>query len=681
MEERNGLDAARDALGRHSWSEAFDLFMQAEEDLSAEDLEGLAECAWWTARLDDCIEARERAFELHSAQGNDKRAGLTAIWLAKDHFARGESSIGMAWFRRAEALLRDIGPCVEAGHLERMRSVMAFEGDHDYQTALDRAEAAIACAELVGDRDLLAMSVHDKGRALIGLGRLDEGSALMDEANVAAVAGELSPFWTACVFCNTITMCKEISDYSRASDWTVAAKRWCERQAIAGFPGMCRVYRAGILRVRGEWREALDEAQRAADETATFNLSYAAQAFNELGEVRLEMGDLAGAEDAFGKASELGRDPQPGLARLQHERGNTRAASMGLKRCVQEHDAPLERAPLLPTAVELAIATGDIDAARTYVEELQSTSQIYRTLALQAAAATAEGRLRLATGDIEGAVTILRRAAQSWRKGDMPYEMARARELLARALMEAGDGDAAAMEESAARSVLARLSSEAGVTAGIDPAPPAPSRGGPTSEDAPCLRKDGEYWKISFGGDEFLLRDSKGLHHLARLLGNPGREHHVLDLARSDAGPMFPEGRSSEGALETSSGDAGAVLDPAAKAAYKARLEDLRAELQEAEDWGDEGRAARARQEIEFIAAELASAVGLGGRDRKAASTTERARLNVTRSIRSAIGRISDHSSVLGEHLAATVKTGTFCAYTPDPRSPIAWDTGSVHSV
>ena len=681
-QETPTVAAARAALESHSWNEAFDLFTRVgPHDLTADDLEGLAESAWWTARLDDCIAARERAFDLHRKAGNDGRAGVTAIWLTKDHFARGESSIGMAWFRRAENLLKDAGTCAETGHLHRMRSVMALEGDRDFQTALEAAETAISCAEQVGDRDLLAMSLHDKGRALIGLGRVDEGSALMDEANVAAVAGELSPFWTACVFCNTITMCKEIADYTRAGDWTAAAKRWCERQAIAGFPGMCRVYRAGILRVRGEWREALEEAGRAAHETSTFNLSYAAKAFNELGEVRLDMGDLEGAEEAFVKASELGHDPQPGLALLQLARGDAESAWTALRRALADRDGVLERAPLLPAAVEVGVEVGDVDAARSFAEELQSAAEIYRTLALRSAAATADGRVRLATGDVESAIRVLRRAAQSWRQSDMPYEMARTREVLARALRQAGDEPAATLEESAALSVLTRLSSDARGEDEVIHSTPVQAPSAAAGGFSACLRKDGEYWSISYGGDNFLLRDSKGLQHLARLLASPGNEQHVLDLARGDDGGTRKRPAVEDGFETAATEDAGAILDPAAKAAYKDRLEDLRAELEEAQEWADEGRIARARQEIEFIAAELAAAVGMGGRDRKAASTTERARLNVTRSIRSAIDRIGEHSSTLGDHLSATVKTGTFCAYVPDPRSPISWDTGAVHSV
>ena len=121
-------------------------------------------------------------------------------------------------------------------------------------------------------------------------------------------------------------------------------------------------------------------------------------------------------------------------------------------------------------------------------------------------------------------------------------------------------------------------------------------------------------------------------------------------------------------------GDAGALLDATAKAAYQARLAELGAEPEEAEAGNDPARASRARAEREFLVAELARAVGLGGRDRRAASHAERARLNVTRAIRAAVANLArDHPS-LGRHLAATVRTGRYCSYIPDPRAPITWE-------
>jgi hypothetical protein len=195
------------------------------------------------------------------------------------------------------------------------------------------------------------------------------------------------------------------------------------------------------------------------------------------------------------------------------------------------------------------------------------------------------------------------------------------------------------------------------------------------------FRREGEYWTISYEGAVVRLRDAKGLRHLARLLARPGQEFHAVDLeaAESQPGPVAPvapRGRAGDGELmvRRDLGDAGALLDATAKAAYQARLVELRAELEEAEEFNDPARATRARQEMDFLVAELARAVGLGGRDRRAAAHAERARLNVTRAIRAAMANLTRANPALGRHLAATVRTGRYCAYTPDPRLPITWE-------
>jgi hypothetical protein len=197
---------------------------------------------------------------------------------------------------------------------------------------------------------------------------------------------------------------------------------------------------------------------------------------------------------------------------------------------------------------------------------------------------------------------------------------------------------------------------------------------GPKTDLGPSVwRREGEYWSVVFGGDAFRVRDSKGLRYLAALLAEPGREFHVLDLVR--AGPRAAAGgESAEIPVRTDGfGDAGAVLDPQAKAAYRHRLEELEQEADEAEAVGDADRAERARSEREFIAHELAAAVGLGGRDRLAASASERARVNVSRAVKATVERIAEHNPGLGRHLSATVRTGTFCSYQPDPRLAVAW--------
>ncbi len=180
------------------------------------------------------------------------------------------------------------------------------------------------------------------------------------------------------------------------------------------------------------------------------------------------------------------------------------------------------------------------------------------------------------------------------------------------------------------------------------------------------FRREGEFWTIAFEGTAFRLKDTKGLHYIACLLRQPDREIHALDL-------VAPGTSSAEQPLPAGS-DAGAILDPEAKAQYRARLDELEDELNEAERWNDRERAARAAEERQLIAQELASAVGLGGRDRKAASDAERARVNVTRAIKAVLERIGEHSPALARHLDATLHTGTFCSYVPDPRASLRWE-------
>jgi hypothetical protein len=195
------------------------------------------------------------------------------------------------------------------------------------------------------------------------------------------------------------------------------------------------------------------------------------------------------------------------------------------------------------------------------------------------------------------------------------------------------------------------------------------------------FRREGEYWTISYEGAVVHLRDAKGLRHLARLLAHHGQEFHAVDLEAAEGRPgqaarVGPRGRAGDGelAVRLDLGDAGVLLDATAKAAYQARLAELRAELEEAEGFHDPARATKARQEMDFLAGELARAVGLGGRDRRAASHAERARLNVTRAIRAAMANLARANPALGRHLSSTIRTGRYCSYTPDPRAPITWE-------
>jgi tetratricopeptide (TPR) repeat protein len=225
---------------------------------------------------------------------------------------------------------------------------------------------------------------------------------------------------------------------------------------------------------------------------------------------------------------------------------------------------------------------------------------------------------------------------------------------------------------------VSTLQEEVGLVPIPSAADPAPAPDADPRHSMNAFRREGEYWFIGFGDDTFRLKDSRGLRYLAVLLERPGQEMHALELTTTVLGTdLAPRGStlSRKVVLDARGpGHAGELLDARAKAEYRQRLSELEEDVAEAEEWGDSERRARAQEEIDFLVNELAAAVGLGGRDRRASSDAERARVSVTKAIRSAMDRIRDHSASLGNHLATTIRTGTFCSYTPDPRIPVSWE-------
>ena len=457
------LQEAREAFERHAWHAAHEGFLEADaaSPLSPEDLEHLAEAAWWTGRLADVIAAVERAYSGHLAAGHRADAARAALRLAAEFGHKQEHAISAGWLRRAERLLAGEPESRAQAELSRAHFNRALERA-DFETALEQARHTYAIAERLGDVDLMAIGLHDQGQVHIARGEVDEGMALIDEATVAAVNGELGAHATAVVYCNTINACRDLADYGRAGEWTDAAKRWCERQAIAGFPGMCRVRRAEIVRLRGAWSEAEQQARLATSELSGFYLDYAAEGFYQLGEIRLRVGDPEVAEGYFRQAREMGRDPQPGLALLRLAEGRAEAGAAMVRRALDDESSAdrLARARLLPAQVELAVAVGDLETAQRAAAELDGIARTFGSPALLAGAAWAEGIRLQAGGDHRGAATLASRARKLWQEIDVPYEIARSHLLLGRALGAAGEGEPATVELEAALAIFDRLGAE-----------------------------------------------------------------------------------------------------------------------------------------------------------------------------------------------------------------------------
>ncbi len=261
------LARARAAVGRSAWTEAYELLSELDrsEGLSAADLADLARTCHWTGRMNECLGAWERAYGMYVEAGETRKAGAAAIELVRWHRHKLAPAVATGWLRRAERLLADDPDCVEYGFLQLRRAADAFAAG-DLERVVQLADEAEELGRRFGDRDLELLAQHERGIALVQQGQVDDGFALIDEAAAAAVGGELGPLATAIVYCNTIGACRGVADYRRASDWTEAAKRWCDRQTINGFPGMCRVYRAEVMRLRGDWPAAQEDAQLACDE-------------------------------------------------------------------------------------------------------------------------------------------------------------------------------------------------------------------------------------------------------------------------------------------------------------------------------------------------------------------------------------------------------------------------------
>jgi tetratricopeptide (TPR) repeat protein len=406
----------------------------------------------------------------------------------------------------------------------------------------------------------------------------------------------------------------------------------------------------------------------------------------ELGRIRFRKGDIRGAEDAFLAAHEAGWDPQPGLALVHLARGDVARAAASIRDALDRPSTipskewpphtELRRAPLLEAQVEIAIAAGDHDRARSAADELGRVAALFQSKALAASAALARGRVRLAEGDPAGARTDFEATTQLWSEIGAPYETALARMGLARALRAEGREERARLEFRACRATFRRIgavSEEARAAAACDDGatPHMPSQSGIFAHlaDAAVFRREGDYWSVVFEDRTAQVRHSKGLQYLARLLAEPGRELHVLDLVALARDTRDSAGRR----LVPDAGDAGELLDNRAKDAYRRRLTEIEEDIEEARTLGDGVRSAQAEAERDFLVSELARAVGLGNRDRRAGAASERARSAVTRAIRQALIRIREHNPSLGEHLDRSIRTGVYCAYLPDSRVPVGW--------
>lgn len=456
LAERGGA-----ALARHQWAEALEALSEADRrtELDAGGLWLLAEALWWSGRLPDSIEARERSYAAAMKAADHASASRAAIMLGRDNLYRNAESVAAGWLGRAASLLEHVPENEGHGWLAIVRSFRASTtGDLD--GALAAATEAAEIGRRIGSRDLTIFGQAERGFALVQLGRREEGMPLIDEAAVVAVSGELEAGVAGGICCTTIGACAALGEYGRAAEWTEAQDRWCKREGINGYPGMCRLYRSEVKQLRGQWLEAEAEARQASVELVGFIPAAAAAALYRIASLRLQRGDLDAAEDALTKVHAMNAHTEPAYSLLQLARGRTAVALESIRRALDEPNmapswdaspnSPLGRAPLLRAQVEIAVAAGELGVAQRSIEELEVIAKDFGSTALDAGVATARGAARLAEGNFEAARSSLRDAVDGWTRLDAPYEAARARILLGRANLAGGDPSRAALELRAA---------------------------------------------------------------------------------------------------------------------------------------------------------------------------------------------------------------------------------------
>lgn len=397
----------------------------------------------------------ETAYRLFREQGNPAQAVAAAITLVHISEWLGNEAAVNGWIARAQRLLDEVGECVERGHLAIARIGCEV---HDAGALQASATIALETARRFGDTDLEVRALADRGLALVSQGHIEQGLVQLDEAMAAVVAGEVrSHIMAGTSCCAMLHACDQIGDLDRARQWIDAVfdsarQRFGEPPPVV-LQAHCRLMYGTLLRELGRWDEA--EAEFARTRELTTAVHYRADASARLAELRLRQGRVAeaaqlveGYEDCF-EVTET-------LARIHLARAEPELAAAVLRRSLRRAVADrLARAPLLSLLVEVELARGDVDAARTAVAELEEIAAAVPLPVLHALASLGAGRLAAATGGDSAAHmhVALARLPEGQRpllRGEMHLEFASM-------LAATGDRPAAVAEARAALAVFERL--------------------------------------------------------------------------------------------------------------------------------------------------------------------------------------------------------------------------------
>ena len=642
---------------------------QAERALS------LADEALACFDVDGAVAQLSAAIRELTAAGDRCRAAMACVRLGDTLAnAMGNLTASRAWFARARRLIQDEPCCLEQGWV----AVAAMGCDVDDPAALlAGAELALDRARQFGDLNLETKALADAGLAHVQAGRLAQGMALLDEAMALACGPADDRDVTGKSVCSFFTACYYAADFERAGSWADLLR---QHGLIGPAPGAplflsshCDSLQASLLMELGRWGDAEALLSRAK---AEFERAMPVPPWHvdiALADLRIRQGRLAEAEALL-----IGKDQSlqalVPLAHLHLRRGDAALARATARRGLRViGNDRLRAAELLTVLVDAELASGDIAASTEACAELGQRSGDLGVPALRARAAAARARVLAAGGELDRAIAALEETVDQLDAGKLPWLRATLLLDLTRLRHDRGDRAAAAVDASAAAASIALLDIVLAPSDVLLLERLVQGRQGDGSAARRAeLARDGKWWVASWDGTSVRLQDTKGLRYLAELIARPGIERHALDLVDQVEG-VAPAGAADRRAL----GDAGEVLDAQARRAYRHRVEELRTDTEDALAAGHLERAEALQAEVDQLIAELARAFGLGGRERRAASASERARLNVTRAIRSATGKLAEAVPGAGGVLDRRVRTGIYSAYVPAEGDEAVW---IVHS-
>jgi DNA-binding NarL/FixJ family response regulator len=491
--------------------------------LAAEDLERLATAAYMIGADAESEAVRARAHQEFLGRGEREAAARCAGWLAFGLLHHGAYAPAGGWLGRAARLIEENQrDSVVQGYLLVPRAIQEV-GRGDAAAAYATFAQASEIADQFADRDLAALGCHGRGRALIRQGKIVEGVALLDEAMVAVVAGDVTPIVAGDVYCSVLEGCHEIFDLRRAREWTASLAQWCASQpGLVRYRGECLIYRAELRQAQGAWPEAMDDARQACELLSAQGQPMRGAAFYRVGELQRLRGELGSAEEAFRQASHCGRNPQPGSSLLRLAQGHVEAAASSIRSALAETHQEHGRASLLPAGIEIMLAAHDLEAARTAAEELSRIAALFDAPLLLAASAQMTGAVLLAEGDVQNALTRLRTAWTTWRDLETPYEEAETRVLLARALHGLGDDDGHDAELDAARQLFRRLGAAAARSRVEQPERDDGKAGGLSPRELQVLRLIATGRTNRAIGEELFISEKTVARHVSNIFNKLG---------------------------------------------------------------------------------------------------------------------------------------------------------------